>query len=222
MLRVLLAVLLLIPGLASAGTQDSARFALHAQAPAAKSGDRCGESPNAQGISCPNLRTSWPLRTPAHVYLLAVNAAYAPGVIRLEGGIQFWEGVRVTEWAGCADFDITHERDLPERTDFGFILIWAADQCQRFMPDPTEPFPVQVIGGSLYMYAYSGGEVHFIWNPMAAIPELSIADCERNYTKSELEKHGTLAFGDAPGYNPCTGLTLVEAQTWGQIKAGFE
>jgi hypothetical protein len=215
---------------ALAGTQDGAVIALHVQAHATKSSLPCSAW---EAVPCSQFRTSWPLFTPADVYLVVArgNTEWGDGIGGVACGINYNPnagpsdgGLDIFSWRGCASVELTNPRDGEydpwPSPGSGIWCVWATStSCQRTTIGSDG---VHAVAGSFYVYAYSPDilEVVPYENPVNG-PELQVVDCWAYLTDLPTTAGGAVRFGGGLGYNPCTEMIPIAPTTWGTLKQKF-
>ncbi len=230
-----------MPPSAAAGTQDGAVVALHA-GPHNEKGDPCLPWVDlaADGLSCRDFTTSWPLNTPCDVYLVVARGNPDPGVAGLSCGVLYnngetgdstmtdGEGVDLYGWTLCTSgwVSFPDPRFPWQPGDFpasggGARITWnAVTDCQRWEIGNDG---VHTLAGVFCVYAYGDDVFEIIPNRKAFSnpDEFQVGDCNNQLTDLPYpEAAGAVAFGSGTGYNPCQAVPVTPT-TWSRLKARY-
>jgi hypothetical protein len=213
------------------------KIAMHAKAHTSKTPTQCtSQSPT---IPCSQYVTSWPVSSPADVYIVVAQAEAEPGVAGLQCGIDFdgrpGQGVDVMGFEVCADFQFANPGSGGEvwpEAGSGIILMWEPTlNCQRTVIGSDG---VHAVAGCFYVYAYSGDVLRVIpdyTHPPG--PQVKVWDCS-GVTTDLLYVPGwvntsRIAFGPDyldQGCNPCLVIcaepVAVKNTSWGRLKTRFQ
>ncbi len=199
---------LLVPRAASAGTQDGAVFALHAQTHTTKTPNICPSGtapadPNSAGLPCSQYNVGHvPLNAGQDVYLVVARGNETPGIAGLSCGVSATANVGILGWNLCADLDFPNG-GWPA-SGGGNRITWSpGTNCQRTVIGTDG---VHAVAGAFYVYAYGFGDLSITRNNGISPPELTVADCAA--AQSEITwAPSAVNFGQhAVGFSTCVGF----------------
>ncbi len=220
-----------------AGSQDGAVVVLHAGPHLMKGDTPCDYADGESWFPCRDFRTTWPLNTPANVYLVVAQGNPDPGVAGLSCGILYnngetghatmtdGEGVDLFSWSPCAS-GLYPVPPYPDPDDFpasggGHRMTWnAVTDCQTAVLGNDG---VHTVAGSFYVFAYSDDVFEITPNRTIADhpDEFQVGDCDLQLTDLPYpEAAGAVAFGTGTGYNPCQAVP-VRPTTWSRLKIRY-
>ena len=194
---------------ALSGTQDDARFALHAQS--VKAGNSCVDSdPTSSGIPCSQYTTEWPVGAAANVYVVIVQGDAPAGITAAAFGMNYdpvpGSGVDVISWTQCSDVEFLKGGPNGEwpAPGSGIWLSWGA--CNQSV---VENEGLHVVAGSFYVYAYDDDLMRVTANEVTLDePQFVLMDCDfMETTLPPSTPGGEIAFGTGSGITPCEELS---------------
>jgi len=223
------AALLLIPGIALAGTLDNARVMLYVgPSPAAPSSKACQPANTGVDVDC----KTWDMvdadfTEPAMTtrYALVVTLAQ-DGVGGLSVGIEYSSNL-FCGFDLCTDGLEFSNANWP-KSGGGNRITWttcgaelAPEYADRYSQTTSG---LQVVFGSFYVYTYGGdGFFNIVKNKLSPgdqDDELAVGSCEAVTSFLPLAAGGQVSIGSGSGYNACL-ETPVEPTTWGGVKSRF-
>ncbi len=199
----LVAVLLQVPSIVTAGQNANARILLHLTAPTSK--NACLSGTNIP--DCFEIDTSGQLQTDYFAYVILSNVSSALGIGALKLGITYngaaSNGVDIASWTSCgASLEFPYG-GWPGAGS-GIRLIWTTPACSTTVVGQYAMF----LAGYFQLRAYSPDELSVTPHPLDN--QASITDCG-NVSEDILQNNVVLplgwdvfsAGGAAEGSNPC-------------------
>lgn len=206
-----LLLLLLLAGSASAGSNDTAKIALHLQAvPTGKAPSVCDRAPLppcTAGDS--SLAVVGDLNTPYDLYVLVLDGSALAGVGGAAFGIEYGPGVVVSGWTLCADLDFSGAPQGSQWPDSGSgnLLTWnVTTNCQNTPAEGDLDYGVTAVLGALHVYSYAAETISITPRNYAPTPDFSVTDCTPERSDPPYpDNAGRVAFGQVTGgYDPCS------------------
>lgn len=206
-----LLLLLLFAGSASAGSNDTAKIALHLQAvPTGKAPSVCDRAPLppcTAGDS--SLAVVGDLNTPYDLYVLVLDGSALAGVGGAAFGIEYGPGVVVSGWTLCADLDFSGAPQGSQWPDSGSgnLITWnVTTNCQNTPAEGDLDYGVTAVLGALHVYSYAAETISITPRNYAPTPDFSVTDCTPERSDPPYpDNAGRVTFGQiSQAYDPCS------------------